>query len=106
MSAAKGVSVRSRTSAGAGRLLLAAIDASPASVAFTVDHQMGAVSAGFELRPTRLVAFGNPDLGTPLMRERPTAGIELARRHGLRKVDLGPISAAVQNFLRVATGSP
>ena len=104
-------------------------DASPAKVAFTVDHQESAASAGFALRPTRLVAFGNPKLGTPLMQERPTAGIdlpikflvwededgvtqvttngiELARRHGLRKADLGPITAAVETFLKVATTSP
>ncbi len=109
--------------------LLKAIDGSPASVAFTVKHEKNAASAGFALRPTRLVAFGNPNLGTPLMQKRPTAGIdlpvkilvwqdehgvtqvttngvELARRHGLRKADLGPITAAVETFLKVATTSP
>ena len=108
--------------------LLAAIAASPADVAFTVDHQMAAADAGLQLRPTRLVAFGNPQLGTPLMQKRPTAGIDLpikflvwqdahgttrvttngvdlARRHGLRAADLGPITTAVENFLRVATTS-
>lgn len=108
--------------------LLAAIDASPATVAFTVDHQKNAAAAGLALRPTRLVAFGNPQLGTPLMQQRPTAGIdlpvkflvwqdadgvtqvttnglELARRHGLRRADLGPITSAVETFLTKATTS-
>ena len=58
--------------------LLSAIDASPASVAFTVDHAANAASAGLELEPTRLVVFGNPVLGTPLMQAAPTAGIDLA----------------------------
>ena len=109
--------------------LLAAIDASPASVAFTVDHQAGAASVGRDLRPTRLVVFGNPNLGTPLMQKRPTAGIDLplkflvwedadgqtfvttngmplARRHRLNRSDLSTIRGAVKNFLRVATVTP
>ena len=108
--------------------LLAAIEASPASVAFTVDHSAAAAPVGLDLRPTRLVAFGNPNLGTPLMQERATAGVDLpikflvwedehgqtfvttnderlARRHRIRKTDLGPIAAAVENFLAVATTS-
>lgn len=57
--------------------LLAAIDASPATVAFTVDHGANAAANGLDLRPTRLVVFGNPNLGTPLMQARPSAGIDL-----------------------------
>jgi len=54
--------------------LIAAIDRSPASVAFTVDH--GANSGG-SLPPTRLVVFGNPQIGTPIMQSAPTAGVDL-----------------------------
>lgn len=110
--------------------LLAAIDASPANVAFTVDHQAGAASVGVELRPTRLVVFGNPSLGTPLMEQRPTAGIDLPlkflvwedehgqtfvttndasllkRRHRVRNANLAPVEAAVDNFLDAATMTP
>lgn len=57
--------------------LIDAIDASPASIAFTVDHAAAAASAGLDLAPTRLVVFGNPALGTPLMQAAPTAGIDL-----------------------------
>ncbi len=42
-----------------------------------VDHQKGAQSAGMELRPTVLLIFGNPKLGTPLMQSRQTTGIDL-----------------------------
>ncbi len=55
-------------------LLTAAIDASPASIAFTVDH--GANSGG-ALPPTRLVVFGNPGIGTPIMADTASAGIDL-----------------------------
>ncbi len=42
-----------------------------------VDHQKNATGAGLELKPTRLVIFGNPKLGTPLMHSNRTAGIDL-----------------------------
>ena len=32
-----------------------------------IDHQAGAMKAGKELRPTELMIFGNPKVGTPLM---------------------------------------
>jgi len=42
-----------------------------------IDHQKGAKSVGKELRPTILLIFGNPKLGTPLMQSRQTVGIDL-----------------------------
>ncbi|MEM9566373.1 MAG: DUF302 domain-containing protein [Actinomycetota bacterium] len=109
--------------------LLAAIDASPASVVFTVDHEANADRVGIDLRPTRVVVFGSPNIGTPLMQKRPTAGIDLplkilvwedehgrtrvttnglplARRHGLRARDLTAVETAIDNFLTAATTTP
>lgn len=60
--------------------LTAAIDAAPPSVVFTLDHQANADSVGLELRPTTLVVFGNPNLGTPLMQRRRTIGIDLPQK--------------------------
>jgi uncharacterized protein (DUF302 family) len=57
--------------------LLAAIESSPADVAFTVDHAAGAARVGLDLPPNTLVVFGNPNLGTPLMQAAPSAGIDL-----------------------------
>lgn len=57
--------------------LLDAIAASPASLAFRVDHHVNAANAGLELRPTSVFVFGNPNLGTPLMAEDPTIGLDL-----------------------------
>lgn len=37
------------------------------SIFATIDHQKGAEAAGLELRPTTLVIFGNPKVGTKLM---------------------------------------
>ena len=42
-----------------------------------VNHAAAAANAGFELRPTQLLIFGNPKGGTPIMVAAPTAGIDL-----------------------------
>ncbi len=110
--------------------LRAAIGASPASIAFEVNHQAGAAGVGIDLRPTRLVVFGNPQLGTPLMQSRPTAGIDLPlkfliwededgrtqvttndvsllrTRHRLRNRQLASAETAIENFLTAATSGP
>lgn len=111
--------------------LLAAIEASPASIVFTLDHQANAETVGLVLRPTRLVVFGNPALGTPLMQRSGSAGIDLplkilvwqdadgvtqvttndvrfvAARHRLSGVrdTLEAISGAIGNFVMAATTS-
>lgn len=42
-----------------------------------VDHAAGAKKAGMELKPTELLIFGNPKLGTPLMQSNRKIGIDL-----------------------------
>ena len=42
-----------------------------------VDHGENAAEVGLALRPTRLLIFGNPRGGTPLMQINQTAGIDL-----------------------------
>lgn len=42
-----------------------------------IDHAQGASDAGMTLRPTLLLIFGNPQGGTPLMRDRQSSGIDL-----------------------------
>ena len=110
------------------RRLLAAIEGSPANVAFELDHQANAARVDLELRPTRLVVFGNPSVGTTLMQANYTAGIDLPmkmllweneegrvivttnttaylqQRHGLDGVDLSKVDGALGNFTRAATG--
>jgi uncharacterized protein (DUF302 family) len=43
----------------------------------TIDHQQGAIKAGLELRPTVLVIFGNPKVGTRLMQCDQRMGLAL-----------------------------
>ncbi len=45
-----------------------------------VDHGANAAVAGMELRPTRLVIFGNPQLGTPLMQASNSVGLDLPQK--------------------------
>jgi uncharacterized protein (DUF302 family) len=42
-----------------------------------IDHSGEAAAAGLTMRPTRLLIFGNPAAGTPIMREAPSAAIDL-----------------------------
>ncbi len=42
-----------------------------------VDHSGEAKRAGFEMRPTKLLIFGNPKAGTPLMLAAPSIAIDL-----------------------------
>ncbi|WP_271784088.1 DUF302 domain-containing protein [Aquimarina algiphila] len=45
-----------------------------------VNHQANAESVNLELNPTRLVVFGNPNIGTPLMQNVHTIGIDLPQK--------------------------
>ena len=54
------------------------IFASKVITVFTrVDHAAGVQKAGMELPPTQLLLFGNPKLGTPLMKSNREVGIAL-----------------------------
>jgi len=45
-----------------------------------IDHAASARKVGLNLRPTRLLIFGNPQAGTPLMQSRQTIGLDLPLR--------------------------
>ncbi|MEA2736029.1 MAG: hypothetical protein QOE14_2480 [Humisphaera sp.] len=42
-----------------------------------VDHSGEAAKAGLKMPPTKLLIFGNPAAGTPVMRAAPTSAIDL-----------------------------
>ena len=99
------------------------------TVSITVDHAAGARKAGLELRPTSLIVFGNPKVGTPLMRCQQTVAMDLpqkaliwedaqgevwlsyndpaylAERHGVEGCEevLKKIAGALRNFASGAT---
>jgi len=94
-----------------------------------VSHSDGAAKAGMQLRPTELLIFGNPAVGTPLMQCEQTTALDLpqkalayedkngqvwlvyndpeyiADRHGVDDCEqvIKKISTALTNFSRAAT---
>ena len=42
-----------------------------------IDHSGEAAAAGLTMRPTKLLIFGNPKAGTPLMIDAPSAALDL-----------------------------
>lgn len=94
-----------------------------------IDHSAGAAGVGQELRPTQLLIFGNPKVGTPLMKCAQLAAIDLPqkalisqdeqgtvwlsyndptylqKRHAIEGCDevLQKVSGALANFSKAAT---
>lgn len=60
--------------------LAAAVEGAGATVFARVDHAGGAAKVDMALRPTQLLIFGNPKLGTPAMLDDQTAGLDLPLR--------------------------
>jgi len=60
--------------------LAAAVEGAGATVFARVDHAAGAAKVDMALRPTELLIFGNPKLGTPAMLDGQTAGLDLPLR--------------------------
>ena len=102
------------------------------AVPLILDHSANAARVDLELPPTRLIIFGNPNAGTPLMQTQRTIGLDLpqkmlvwededgtvyityndpmflARRHGLEDMDepLTNISNALANFAEMGASTP
>lgn len=61
--------------------LRAAIENNPnLKIIAELDHAANAASVGLELNPTRLIVFGNPNLGTPLMQNAQTTALDLPQK--------------------------
>ncbi len=109
-----------------------ALDSNPnISIMAELDHQANAARVGLELDPTRVIIFGNPNLGTPLMQKEQSIGLDLpqkmlvwensegevyvsyndpffiAGRHSVENSEeiLNTINTALDNLSKVATGN-
>jgi uncharacterized protein (DUF302 family) len=60
--------------------LATALEAKGIKPAARIDHGAAAKAAGQDLKPTVVLIFGNPKVGTPLMRANPEAAIDLPMR--------------------------
>ena len=60
--------------------LAAAVEKAGATVFARIDHQAGAQKVGMELQPATVLIFGNPKMGTPIIKANPRAGLDLPIR--------------------------
>lgn len=57
------------------------VEANPnLKIILELDHSKNAESKDLELRPTKIILFGNPMLGTPLMQASATTAIDLPQK--------------------------
>ena len=109
--------------------LSAALESKGMTVFSRVDHAGNAEKAGLSLRPTEVLIFGNPKIGTPLMNCAQSVALDLPQkmlawqdesgktylgwndpmylqtRHGIDGCDevLKKVSGALANFAKAAT---
>ena len=76
-----------------------------------IDHSGGAEAAGLELRNTKVVVFGSPQAGTPVMEAEPLAALDLPLKvlvwddNGRTTVNyLAPMALAARYELRGELG--
>ena len=60
-------------------------------VILELDHQANGARVGLDLRPTSLIVFGNPNLGTPLMQESQSVAIDLPQKFLVWEDELGAV---------------
>ena len=60
----------------------------------TVDHAANAQGVGQELRPTQLIIFGNPNLGTQLMQSQQSVGIDLPQKFLVWENEAGQVNVS------------
>lgn len=56
-----------------------------------IDHAAGAKKVGIDLRPTTLVIFGNPNVGSPLMKCSQSAAIDLPQKALISQDEQGKV---------------
>jgi uncharacterized protein (DUF302 family) len=71
--------------------LQAALKAKDVAVFALVDHSGEAARVGMEMHPTKLLIFGNPKGGTPLMLAAPTIAIDLPLKILIWEDDKGKV---------------
>lgn len=83
-----------------------------ATVFADVDQREAAAQAGLELRRTRLILFGNPKAGTPVMAANPHAALELPLRlvvweddEGRTHVDYADVTHTLGPLYGIAAGT-
>lgn len=71
--------------------LQAALEKKGITVFARVDHAAGAKKVGLALPPNQVLIFGNPKLGTPLMKAQPGIGLDLPMKVQAFQDDKGKV---------------
>ena len=80
--------------------LRAVIDNNPnLKIIGELDHQNNAASVDLKLNPTRIILFGNPRLGTPLMQNAQTIGLDLPQKILVYQEEDGTVKVAYNDPL-------
>jgi uncharacterized protein (DUF302 family) len=77
--------------------LQAALKAKEVPVFALIDHSGEAAKVGMEMHPTKLLIFGNPKGGTPLMLAAPTVAIDLPLKILIWEDDKGKVWVSYNN---------
>jgi uncharacterized protein (DUF302 family) len=90
------------------RRLQAAFAAKGLQVFALVDHSGEAEKVGLKMRPTKVLIFGSPRAGTPLMVAAPSLAIDLPLKALVAEDAAGTVSATYNDpeFLRERHGVP
>jgi uncharacterized protein (DUF302 family) len=67
-----------------------------------IDHAAGAAKVGATLRPTQLVIFGNPKVGTPLMNCAQSIAIDLPQKALIWQDEAGKVWLAYNDSAYLA----
>ncbi len=82
--------------------LQAVVENAGATVVARVDHAGAAAGADMELRPTSLIIFGNPRLGTPLMQLSQSMGVALPLRVAAYEDEAGATHLVYEDIVELA----
>ena len=64
-----------------------------------LDHQANAAKADLQLSPTKIIMFGNPKLGTPLMQNAQTTGLDLPQKMLVYQTEDGTVKVSYNDPL-------
>ena len=88
--------------------LRAILEANGVSLFALVDHSGEAEKVGMKMRPTKLLIFGSPSAGTPLMLAAPSLALDLPLKVLVREDDNGRVWVSYNSpdYLKERHGLP
>jgi len=88
--------------------LMAILEAKGVSLFALIDHSGEAKKVGMKMRPTKLLIFGSPSAGTPLMLAAPSLALDLPLKVLIREDDNGRVWVSYNSpdYLKERHGLP